>query len=119
MKICQSTSEAIKVSNWLLDVTSAYYKLLNDMRSSKKAVAKNVQARLLGLAIILRGCSPEEEEKLLEQREKTTFRIFGLCRTDARKEKSEYVQLAWKTWNDPKYNANDILTEAQESRCEL
>ena len=111
IKICRSTSEAIKVSNWLLDVTSAYYKLLNDMRSSKKAVAKNVQARLLGLVIILRDCSPEEEEKLLEQREKTTFRIFGLCGTDARKEKKEYVQLAWKIWKDPDFKADAILTE--------
>ena len=111
MKICRSTSEAIKVSNWLLDVTSAYYKLLNDMRSSKKAVAKNVQARLLGLAIILRDCSPEEEEKLLEQREKTTFRIFGLCGTEARNEKKEYVQLAWKIWKDPDFKADAILTE--------
>ena len=111
MKICRSTSEAIKVSNWLLDVTSAYYKLLNDMRSSKKAVAKNVQARLLGLAIILRDSSPEEEEKLLEQREKTTFRIFGLCGTEARKEKKEYVQLAWKIWKDPDFKADAILTE--------
>ena len=111
MKICKSTSEAIQVSNWLLNVTNAYYKLLNDMRSSKKAVAKNVQARLLGVAIILWDCSPEEEDKLLEQREKTTFRIFSLCRTDARKEKGAYIQLAWKTWNDPKCNADYILTE--------
>ena len=111
MKICWSTSEAIKVSNWLLDVTNACYKLLHDMRSSKKAVAKNVQARLLGVAIILRRSSPEEEEKLLEQREKTTFRIFGLCGTDARREKPVYVRLAWKTLNDPQFNIDDILTE--------
>ena len=111
MKICKSTSEAIQISNWLLNVTNAYYKLLNDMRSSKKAVAKNVQARLLGLAIILRGYSSEEEEKLLEQREKTTFRIFSLCRADARKEKGNYVQLAWKTWNDADFKADAILTE--------
>ena len=111
MKICQSTSEAIEVSNWLLDVTNACYKLLNDMKSSKKAVAKNVQARLLGVAIILQAYSPEEKDKLLEQREKTTFRIFGLCRTDARKEKGVYIQLAWKTWNDPKFNTDDTLTE--------
>ena len=114
MKICQNTSEAIKVSNWLLDVTSAYYKLLNDMRSSKKAVAKNVQARLLGLAIILRDCPPEEEEKLLEQREKTTFRIFGLCGTDARREKGLYVQLAWKTLNKPEFNTDNTLTELKD-----
>ena len=81
------------------------------MKSSKKAVAKVLQARLLGLAIILRDCSSEEEEEeLLEQREKTTFRIFGLCRTDGRKEKSTCVQLAWKICNDPRFNANDILT---------
>ena len=111
MKICRSTSEAIEVSNWLLDVTNACYKLLNNMRSSKKAVAKNVQARLLGVAIILRECSPEEEKELLKQREKTTFRIFGLCGTDARKEKGAYIQLAWKTLNDPAFNTDDTLTE--------
>ena len=111
MKMCRSTSEAIEVSNWLLDVTNACYKLLDDMKSSKKAVAKNVQARLLGVAIILRECSPEEEDELLEQREKTTFRIFSLCRTDARKEKGAYIQLAWKTLNDPEFNAEDALTE--------
>ena len=114
MKICQSTSEAIEVSNWLLDVTKAYFKLLDGMKSSKKAVAKNVQARLLGLSIILREFSSEEENKLLEQREKTTFRIFGLCGTDARKEKGSYVQLAWKTWNQSEFKADDILTELKD-----
>ena len=114
MDICQGTPEAIDLSSWILDVTKAHYELLNDMKSSKKAVAKNVQARLLGLAIILRDCSPEEEEKLLEQREKTTFRIFGLCGTDARKEKPNYVRLAWKTWNEPECNADDILTELKD-----
>ena len=73
MAICRSTPEAIELSNWILDVTKAHYELLNNMKYSKKAVAKNVQARLLGLAIILRDCSPEEEEKLLEQREKNNF----------------------------------------------
>ncbi len=111
MDICRSTPEAIELSNWILDVTNAHYKLLNDMRSSKRALAKNVQARLLGLAIILRDCSPEEKNELLGQREKTTFRIFGLCRTDARREKGEYVQLAWKTWNDPDFKTDAILTE--------
>ena len=109
MKNCRSTREAIDVSDWLFKVTDAYYKLLNDMKSSKKAVAKIFQARLLGLAIILRG-SPEDEGELLEQKEKTTFRIFRLCRTDAREEKSTYVQLACKIYNDPRFNANDILT---------
>ena len=109
MGICQSTSEVIQVSNWLLNVTNAYYKLLNGMKSSKKAVAKNVQARLLGSAIILRDCS-SEEEKLLEQREKTTFHIFGLCKIDARKEKSEYVKLAWEALRDTSSEADKILT---------
>ena len=110
MNICRSTSEAIKVSNWLLEVTNAYYKLLDGMKSSKKAVAKIVHARLLGLAILLRKCSADEKEELLEQWEKTTFRIFGLCGTDARKEKSNYVKLAWETCQDPASNADKILT---------
>ena len=109
MEGCQRTPETINVSNWLLDVTKAYYELLNDMKSSKKAVAKIAHARLLGLAIILRDCPPKEKVELLEQWEKTTFRIFGLCKNDARVRKSEYVGLAWKTCNDPETNAAGIL----------
>lgn len=104
------TPETINVSNWLLDVTKAYYELLIDMKSSKKAVAKIAHARLLGLAIILRDCSSKEKAELLEQWEKTTFRIFGLCKNDARIRKSEYVGLAWKTCNDLEINAAGILT---------
>lgn len=110
MEGCQRTPETINVSNWLLDVTKAYYELLNDMRSSKKAVAKIAHARLLGLAITLRDCSPKEKSELLEQWEKTTFHIFGLCKNDARIRKSDYVGLAWKTCNDPETNAAGILT---------
>ena len=111
---CQCTSEAINVSHWLLDVTKAYYELLNDMKSSRKAVVKIAHARLLGLAIILRDCPPNEKAELLEQWEKTTFRVFGLCKNDARVRKSEYVGLAWKTCNDPETNAAGILTRLRE-----
>ena len=80
------------------------------MKSSKKAVAKIAHARLLGLAIILRDCPPKEKVELLEQWEKTTFHVFGLCKNDARVRKSEYVGLAWKACNDPETNAAGILT---------
>ena len=34
-----------------------------------------------------------------------------MCGTDARKEKPNYVRLAWKTWNEPECNADDILND--------
>ena len=109
MKGCQSTSATIDVSNWLLEVTKAYDKFLDHTGSSRKAVNKIVHARLLGLAIILRECSSEEKEELLEQWEKTTFRIFSLCKSDSRLRKPDYVKLAWQTWNEPESNADEIV----------
>ena len=111
MKECQSTSATINVSNWLLEVTRAFDTFLDHTSSSRKAVNKIVHARLLGLAIFLRECSPEERNKFLEEWEKTTFRIFGLCRKDARTGRPDYVRLARNIFKDSELNTNDILTQ--------
>ena len=107
-KCDNTTSGVLKISNWILEVTEAFNRFLDQM-SSKRAVTKITHARLLGLAIIMRGCSTEEREKFFEAWEKATFRIFGLCRTDARKEKPNYVSLAWETLNATELDADDIL----------
>ena len=60
----------------------------------KQPVTKIRHARLLAVAIILRDFSDEVERKLLDQWEKTSFRIFGLCRKDARTGVGDFVRFA-------------------------
>ena len=114
VKKCDDTiSGALEVSRQILEVTEAFNKFLDQM-SSKGAVTRISHARLLGLAITMRDCSPEERKKLFEAWEKMTFRIFSLCRTDARKEKSKYVSLAWETVRPHELDVDEILTRIQD-----
>ena len=103
-----STSNAIKVSTWLLEVTKAVNKFQEYTEPSRRAVTKISQARLLALAILLQNFPYEEERKVLDQWERTTFRIFGLCRRDARTGVGDYVRLAWEILNS-EYRARSIL----------
>ena len=110
MRNCGNTAASLNVSNWLLKVIKAFDELEKYINPSRKAVTKIVHARLLGVAITLRESSSEEKRELLNQWEKTTFRIFGLCKKDARTGKGDYVKLAWKTLNNQELNTNDILS---------
>ena len=65
--------KAIELSNWLLKVVKAVNRLQEEMR---QPVTKIRHARLLAVSIILRDFPEEEERKLLDQWEKTSFRIF-------------------------------------------
>ena len=105
-----STSKAIEVSTWLLEATKAINKFHKYTEPSRRAVTKIVHARLLALAILLRNFPCEEEREILDQWERTTFRIFGLCRKDARTGVGDYVGLAWEILNH-KYPARRILRE--------
>lgn len=96
MRECQDVSDAIDVSNWLLKVAKGYKGFYDNTNYTKKAVNKIVHARFLGLAITLRECSEKEKDRLLEEWERVTFRVFGLCRKDARTGTGEYVRLALK-----------------------
>ena len=86
-----NVAKTIETSNWLLKVVNAVNRLQEEMR---QPVTKIRHARLLAIAIILRDFPDEEEQKLLDQWEKTTFRIFGLCRKDARTGVGDFVRLA-------------------------
>ena len=108
-KQCENAAKAIEVSNWLLKVTKAIGRFVEYPSPSRGAVSKISQARLLAVSIILRNFSSNQEEKLLDQWEKTTFRIFGLCGKDARTGVGHYVRLAWEILNNTELNANDIL----------
>jgi hypothetical protein len=93
---------------WLKEITSCLSKLYSDKR--RKAVTDITQARLLAVAIMLRKDLREEEQnRLLEQWERTSFKIFGLFRKDGRTKVGEYVRAAKKIRKDANANVNDLL----------
>lgn len=73
----------------LQHIKSAFYSL----RVQRRAPIKSWGARSLAVAIILNGFPDEVERKLLDIWEKIAFRIFGLCREDARKKRKVFCQL--------------------------
>ncbi len=75
--------KAVSISNWLLEVAKAVDRFLETARRSR-AVTRIAHARLLAIAIVLRQFPKEDESRLLEIWEKISFRVFGLCRRDAR-----------------------------------
>lgn len=102
-----STLKTMKVSNWLLDVIKAVNRIQGEMSHTRETVTKIAHVRLLAAAIILRKFPADAEKELLHQWEKTSFRIFGLCRKDARTGHALYVKLAWNTVS-AQLNADDI-----------
>ena len=64
-----------------------------------RAPIKSWSARSLAVAIILSDFPDEDERKLLDIWEKIAFRIFGLCREDARKEEKAFCQLVREILN--------------------
>ena len=106
-------AKTIEVSDWLLEVTKAVKRVDEEMRPSRAVVIKVSQVRLLAVAILLRNFTSEEERKLLNQWEKTCFRIFGLCRKDARTGVGDYVRLARKILNE-ELRVDDILEQIKK-----
>ncbi|HEY9760696.1 MAG TPA: DUF262 domain-containing HNH endonuclease family protein [Oculatellaceae cyanobacterium] len=99
LRNCKTAAAAIEVSSWLLKVTIAVNKFLEDTKGTREAVTTIAQARLLAIAILLRDFPQSEQTQLLDAWEKTTFRIFGLCRKDARTAVGDYVRLARDLFN--------------------
>jgi hypothetical protein len=90
---------AIDVSRWVLRVTQAADKLYADKRLT--AVTAIVQARLLAVALQMReDLDIGERNSLLKDWEKVSFRIYGMCRKDARTKVGDYVRLAWRCVHD-------------------
>ena len=93
---------------WLKEITSCLSKLYADKR--RNAVTDITQARLLAVAIMLRKDLREEERNsLLEQWERTSFKIYGLFRKDSRTKVGEYVRAAKKIRKDANATVNDLL----------
>jgi len=89
---------AVKTSRWLLQVANAVEQFLGTPHRSK-AVTRIAHARLLAIAIVLVQFPHDTEARLLTLWEKISFRVFGLCRKDARTQIGEYVRLAWDSLN--------------------
>ena len=100
-----NVAKTIEISNWLLKVVEEVNELPEKMR---QPVTKIRHARLLAISIMLRDFPDQEERKLLDQWEKTSFRIFGLCRKDARTGVGDFVRLASEIQNNLDLSSDDI-----------
>ncbi|MFD2523297.1 DUF262 domain-containing protein [Emticicia soli] len=93
---------------WIKQVTSALSILYKDKR--RNAVTEITQARLLAVAIMLRNdLSQEDRDRLLEQWEKTTFRIYGLLDNDARVKVGDYVRVAKTIYKDKTISVINLI----------
>ena len=106
-----NVAKTIKISSWLLKVVNAVNRLQEEMR---QPVTKIRQARLLAVSIMLRDFPAEVERKLLDQWETTSFRIFGLCRKDARTGVGDFVRLACEVQNNLDLSSDDISEKIHE-----
>lgn len=106
---------AIKISEHLLQTTKTLDKLLKD--KSLSAVTKVSQARFLAVAIIQiyehSDFESGELEKLLEQWERVSFRIYGFARKDSRTKVGDYIRLAKKIINTSP-TVEDALNQVRE-----
>lgn len=104
----KSSANAINISKWILKVTEGVDKFLQNAQHSRAVVSRIAQARLLAIAIILRDFPDNDEKRLLDYWEKTSFRIFGLCRKDARTSVGDYVRLSWDIRNNESLTVDEI-----------
>jgi hypothetical protein len=93
-----SSKRAVASTKWVLRVVEAEAKLLS--RHRLRAVTDIVQARLVAIAIFLRGFPAGDEAELIRKWETVTFRIYGLANKDARVAVGDYVRLAWQIQNE-------------------
>ena len=92
-------ARVIETTKWLKAVTEAVDHLVADRR--RNAVTQIAQARLVATAVNLRqDLSEGEKERVLRRWENVTFRIYGMCRRDARTAVGDYIRLAWSIVNE-------------------
>jgi hypothetical protein len=101
---CTSPNVPTQISEQLLGVAQKLSKLNASLQLD--AVTEILQARLLAVALLLAdGVDEREREKLLDQWERVTFRIFVLYGKDSRAKVGEYVRLAF-----------DVVTKHKDTR---
>ncbi len=99
-EFCENKPESVlDVSLEILEISDKLDQLYSKHRL--KAVTDIVQARLLAVAILMaEKYTKSDKSELLEEWEKVTFRIFGLCGKDARTAVAPYTKLAQITIQD-------------------
>lgn len=103
--------QIIDCAKWLQSVVVAEDRLLSNHRW--RAVTQILQARLVAIAVLLRGFAPSEQDKIIGRWERVTFRIYGLSNNDAKKKVGDYTSLAWSIIND-KLSADEIMRRLGE-----
>ena len=109
---CQADPrKVLALSKWLHSVTQAEDRVHSNHRW--RAVTRIVQARLVAIAVLLRGFPTDDENEILRKWEGVSFRIYGLEGKDARQNVGDYVRLAWRIANEkmPKKAILDELAE--------
>ena len=108
-------AKTVEVSNWVLEVTKAVKRVYDDFSPSKDVVIRIIQVRFLATAIFLRRLPAAAECKLLNQWEKTSFRIFGICRvfgsyrSTAHTGRGDYLLLSHKITNNRELSVGEML----------
>jgi hypothetical protein len=117
---CKSPNSPTLISERLLAVAQKLSSLYANVQLG--AVTDILQARLLAVAIkSSTGVSDAEREKLLEEWERVTFRIFGLFGKDARTKVGDYVKIGYRivTNHDEAKTYSQIITALRELGSEF
>lgn len=124
------SKEIVDCAKWLKSVVKAEEQLLSNHRW--RAVTQILQARLVAIAILLRGFSKADEKDILGRWERVSFRIYGLSGMDARTKVGDYTRLAWSITNEDlsraeilrrlsdigkDYPISDVMDEFDPSNC--
>lgn len=101
----------IKISKWIFDVVEAVDTLTGLKPHHRQTVGDVLQSRILATSILLKGFSEDNKITLLDKWEKVSFRVFGLCRKDARTAVGDYIRLSWDIINNKNINTSDIIQQ--------
>ena len=118
-KKCQgNVNKTIKIADGIKILISDIKKMEANYFISN--LIKIQHPRFLALCIIKSGFSDNEKQKLLKAWEKSTFKIFGLERKDARFKVGEYISLGQKIYkNTLTYkNALSLIKELSKD-CDI
>jgi hypothetical protein len=108
---CTSPKHPEEMSMRLLRVADLITEIYRNAQWS--VVTDILHARVLAVALYLaEGVNDKERNKLFEQWERATFRIFGLLQKDSRTKVGDYVRLASRiVKGDPNFQSfNQIMT---------
>jgi hypothetical protein len=107
----KKATRVVQYSKWLLKIVAAEDRLLSNYRM--RATREIVQARLVAIAVFLRGFDATQEAAILRRWENVTFRIYGMLGNDARTGVGDFVRLGWEIQNSH-LTHKDILERLSE-----